>query len=199
MGSESNPAKVEQTSAADPGKAASGIQAPSFTAPADATGGAEQELWIGRTSWKHFTGRITFWLVVNIVAATLLISNRPLGNALQWTLIVFGVMTLVVFGSILWSVLSQRLKVTSQRLIIERGILSQTIDQLELMRVDDLRIHKSLMDRLLGLGTIEIISTTDATHPEIRMVGIESPDDVGELVRARMRAMRQRAMFIENV
>lgn len=99
---------------------------------------------------------------------------------------------------VFWIILSHRYRLTTQRLIIERGILSQTIDQTELVRVDDVRVHKTLTDRLLGLGTVHVIST-DATHREILIPGVAGPDKLADDVRNMMRAARQRTVYVENV
>ena len=104
----------------------------------------------------------------------------------------------ILAGPVTWTILSHRYRLTTQRLIIERGILSQTIDQTELVRVDDVRIHKSLADRVLGLGSVGVIST-DATDREILIPGVAGPERLADAIRSRMRAARQRAVYVENV
>jgi len=81
---------------------------------------------------------------------------------------------------------------------LERGILSQTIDQTELIRVDDVRVRKSLLDRVFGLGDVEITST-DASDRLVVLEGIRDPDQVAEDIRSRMRSLRKSSLFIENL
>jgi hypothetical protein len=72
------------------------------------------------------------------------------------------------------------------------------VDQTELIRVDDVRVKKSMMDRLFGLGSVETLST-DQTDRETMIAGIAEPDKVAEAIRARMRTMRKKSLFVENL
>jgi membrane protein YdbS with pleckstrin-like domain len=173
-------------------------------APEDFRTAAERELWIGRTNWKHYAGR---FLLTAAAAAALsvlivLIARESEGVTAGWAiLVILGLLlvaTLFFVIPVLWIILSHRYRLTTQRLIIERGILSQTIDQTELVRVDDVRVHKTLTDRLLGLGTVHVIST-DATHREVLIPGVAGPDKLADNVRNLMRTARQRTVYVENV
>ncbi len=164
----------------------------------------ETDLWQGRTHWKHFAGRLMLWVAANIVAAGLvgwLASSSEVFTAAYAAglilLIVFLSGTVVV-GRILIVILSRHYRLTSQRLFVERGVLSRTIDQTELIRVDDVRIHKSVIDRLFGLGSITIVST-DASEPVILIEGVVDADTVAEAVRTNMRALRQKSLFVETL
>jgi hypothetical protein len=72
------------------------------------------------------------------------------------------------------------------------------VDQTELIRVDDVRIHKTLLDRIFGLGTIAILST-DATDREVVIAGVADPDQVAEALRRNMRTLRQKSLFVEHL
>lgn len=164
----------------------------------------ESEVWAGRTSWKHFAPRLTLWVAVNGVVAFVASWGVARSEAFTRTHLFWFVAAAVVLsgipvmGGIALRVLGCRYRLTSQRLFIARGIISQTLDQTELVRVDDVRIYKSLVDRLLGLGTVAIVST-DATDKEITMEGIAGSDQVAEAIRARMRAMRKKSLYVENI
>ena len=164
----------------------------------------ETELWSGRTSWKHYVVRITLWVVGNVVAAVLIVRwSAPetwlTGSRAFWAIV--GVLcTSAVFllsGAVL-HILGRRYRLTTQRLFIETGILNRTIDQTELIRVDDVRVFKSLFDRIFNLGTISLIST-DVTNKEITIDGVGNAESVAESVRAHMRAQRSKALFVENL
>jgi uncharacterized membrane protein YdbT with pleckstrin-like domain len=98
----------------------------------------------------------------------------------------------------LWVMLSTRYRLTNQRIFIDRGILSQAIDQTELIRVDDVRVFKSFVDRVMGLGTVELL-TTDSTEKKVIIEGIGEPDRVAETVRTHMKRLRKKAMFVESL
>ena len=56
-------------------------------------------------------------------------------------------------------VASIRYRITDTRIEIERGLLSKKIDNLELFRVKDLRFRQGLLQRMMGLGSIELDSS----------------------------------------
>jgi membrane protein YdbS with pleckstrin-like domain len=164
----------------------------------------ETDLWRGRTSWKHYMGRLAGWGVLAIAAAVgtyLLVRDwerlNPSGGVLLFIAVV-AIAGLIIGWSAIVVILGNRYRLTSQRLFIERGILHVTVDQLELIRVDDVRIHKTLADRMFGLGTIEIIST-DASDRNIMILGVADSDTVAEHVRRRMRTMRKSSLYVENL
>ena len=165
---------------------------------------AETELWVGRTHWKHYIGRLTIWAGGNLGFAILVIWATPQWEWLTawrafWAIVVVLLVTgLLVAGRVFLKIIGHRYRLTSQRLFIERGIFSQTIDQTELIRVDDVRIHKTFLDRVVGLGSVAIVST-DASDREIVIEGIAEPEKTAEVIRSRMRAMRQKSLFIENL
>jgi uncharacterized membrane protein YdbT with pleckstrin-like domain len=159
---------------------------------------AESVVWTGRTSWKHFAGSFALWFVGSIVVIWLAVRYLE-GKSAFWTafvpvvggfLVVFFRGFLVVFGSLY--------RLTDERLFVERGVLSRTIDQTELIRVDDVRIHKSFFDRMLGIGTVELLST-DQTDRLVRIEGISLSSDVAEAVRSQMKNLRKRSIYMENL
>ncbi|MBI5288248.1 MAG: PH domain-containing protein, partial [Chloroflexi bacterium] len=145
-------------------------------------------------------GLILWGIGTSVVTWLLLLAKGDGGgSAWSWVIaLVWLVGGLFVLGRMVARILGHRYRLTTQRLFIEKGILSQTIDQTELIRVDDVRVHKSVLDRVFGLGTVEIASS-DATNPSVRIVGVAGPEAVAEHVRANMRIMRKRAVFVENV
>ncbi len=162
----------------------------------------EKNVWSGRTSWRHFLGSIMLWLVASIVVVFVSLRfKKPEGTygaIFMWDAIIIVGLGLVVFVRMALKILNLKFRLTSQRLFIERGILSQTIDQTELIRVDDVRVHKSLTDRLLGLGSIEVKST-DATDATLTIIGIDEPESVAESIRTHMRQLRRKSLFVENL
>ena len=164
----------------------------------------EHDLWAGRTSWKHYLGRLLLWAVGSLVVAILLgwLQSRwePLTfwAALGWTLLIVLVSGVIVFATIALKVLGCRYRISTQRLFIERGILSRTVDQTELIRVDDVRLFKSLLDRVCGLGTV-IVRSTDATDSETVIAGVADPEQVAEAIRQHMRTLRRKSLFVENL
>jgi membrane protein YdbS with pleckstrin-like domain len=58
-----------------------------------------------------------------------------------------------------------RYEVSAERIEWSRGILDRKVDNLDMFRVIDLRLRRSLLDCIVGVGTVALI-TTDKTDPE---------------------------------
>jgi membrane protein YdbS with pleckstrin-like domain len=155
-------------------------------------------MWTGWPSRKRHLPNLGLALILVIAPAiaTVITTIPPLlilsGLGLLWCLWIVGQMVLEPIALRYW--------VTIDRLFIRRGILSRTTDQMELIRVDDLRMTQGIIDRMLGIGNVEIVAATDQTHGNVTLLGVGEPEKVAEIVRENMRRLRQkRGMFIENV
>jgi len=176
--------------------------------PASSTAGSaetEKPLWAGRASYK---ATLDHWLVFAMVLAVALVLLLAFGRAdspkplrqfihlLCWLVIVPPGLWLTVKMLYLRWAFAYRL--TEQRLFVDRGIITRTTDQLELIRVDDIRVRQGLLDRLLGLGDVIVVST-DATDGTLVVRGIDKPHDVAELIRTQMRQLRGKGLYIESL
>jgi len=64
-------------------------------------------------------------------------------------------------------------RITSQRVVIEQGVFSKRMEQLDLYRVVDYVVERPFGQRIMGTGNI-ILEAMDKTTPEIRIVGIKT-------------------------
>jgi membrane protein YdbS with pleckstrin-like domain len=180
------------------------VEAPEATAVAPSEPGAEQELWSGRTDWRHYIGRFTLWAVAVVGIGYLLIRvSNPTGVLhgwrTFWAVVVSAILlTAVILGKALAQMLGARYRLTTQRLFIERGILRQTVDQTELIRVDDVRIERSIVARVLGIGSVIILSTDASDHRTV-IPGVSRPQEVAEHIRTHMRRLRRKSLYVENL
>ena len=55
-------------------------------------------------------------------------------------------------------------EVTEDRLILHKGILQKSIDEIELYRVKDVRIDFSIVNQMADIGTITITSSDETTR-----------------------------------
>ena len=53
---------------------------------------------------------------------------------------------------------------TEERLIIRKGIIAKSVDEIEMYRIKDVRINFSIINQLVGLGTISISSSDETTR-----------------------------------
>jgi hypothetical protein len=75
-----------------------------------------------------------------------------------------------------------RYELTTQRLRVYRGILGNTIEEIELIRVKDTRMKQHMGERMLNIGDVSVISA-DPSAPEIVLENVHDPIGVRELIR----------------
>jgi uncharacterized membrane protein YdbT with pleckstrin-like domain len=84
-------------------------------------------------------------------------------------------------------------EITDQRLIIRRGILMKSIDEIELYRIKDVRIDFSIINQLADIGTLCISSSDESTRDgDLVMRHIGKARDRREQMRRLVDAARQR-------
>ncbi len=96
----------------------------------------------------------------------------------------FGAWALVIvtFGlALLYFKLRQvgvHYRITTERLVIERGVLSKRLEQVDLHRVTDFVVERPFLQRIAGTGNI-VVQAMDKTTPELHLVAL--PTDVLKL------------------
>ena len=84
-------------------------------------------------------------------------------------------------------------EITDQRLIIKRGILFKTIDEIELYRIKDVRLGYSLLNQMTDIGTITLTSSDRTTNGgEFTLRDIPMARDRREGLRTLVDRARQR-------
>jgi uncharacterized membrane protein YdbT with pleckstrin-like domain len=174
---------------------------PGVAAPA----GGERELWQGSPSATAMTGAIlagsifSTVVIVGVYAlygpalAFLAGMSRDLarfvraneaGVRLAAILFVITVVGLRLL-KLSWRVAvlkSHHYRITDQRIVIESGVLSRQIEEIDMRNVEDLVYRQSLVERLLGIGDVTIVSA-DRTTGRVKLVGLEKPRELRELIR----------------
>ena len=146
--------------------------------------GQEITLWEGQSSqWSHlvlhFLSEIL--LIVILVAVCVPISISAV-----------AVLVPLMIGIICWLVTrSTSYELTSQRLKIDSGILKRRHDELELYRVTDHAIDRPFFLRIVGLGSITMV-TSDATTPTVTIKAIPDVMEVREKLRVAVQTERDR-------
>ena len=82
-----------------------------------------------------------------------------------------------------------RFELTTQRVRIERGVLSKTRQDTELFRIDDIALEEPIGMRMVGHAVLYLRST-DRTTPEIRIYGVPGTAALAEQLRTA--AIRER-------
>ena len=78
---------------------------------------------------------------------------------------------------------------SEDRLFVTEGFLNIRDDEVLLYRVRDIDTHRSLWQRLFGVGTVTVISS-DKTRPTLVMKNIKEPLMVKELVHKQVEEMK---------
>ena len=111
-----------------------------------------------------------------------LFTGRPLviTSIWQWLAVIF---TLGIAYFIYWfRSLSTRYEITTQRVRIERGILSKEKESVELFRVDHFDLLKPLGMRLAGQCILHLRSS-DTSFPTVMILGIPDLESLADTLR----------------
>lgn len=117
------------------------------------------------------------------------------GRPSQWVNVIpFALCILIIpipYAIYRWlAVRCTRFALTSQRFRVERGILNKHFDDLELYRVKDVTLQQPLIQRIVGLGTVTMI-TSDATTPTLVLPAIPDSREVLDRLRAEVERVRR--------
>ncbi len=77
-------------------------------------------------------------------------------------LILSGLAMIRFVRLMIWS-FRRRYRVTNQRLLILNGIIARDKLQILLIRIKDLNLHQSVVERVFNVGSVEVISTDETT------------------------------------
>jgi len=88
-----------------------------------------------------------------------------------------------------WTFTSYRL--TEDRLFVKRGFLNLREDEVRLYRIKDLVLRRSFLQRMFGLGSIQVISS-DSSLANFELVNIKKSEEVKEQLSNLVEEERQR-------
>ena len=109
-----------------------------------------------------------------------------------YPLILTGVAVLIVLWKWIQN-MAALYQVTSDRLIVKRGIIFKSIDEIELYRIKDVRMDFSLLNQWAGIGNICLGSSDETTRVgDLVMRNIEKAAPRREELRRLVDAARQR-------
>ena len=125
---------------------------------------AERDLFVGHPALIYTVGQLTPFLIVAAITAAIgyALAKGYIEQRDQYSLylgLFFVVACLVI--CLVYYMKSRRTfyRITTQRIKLERGILSKVQESLELFRIDHFELRKPLGSRLLGQASLHIFST----------------------------------------
>ncbi|HEV8247578.1 MAG TPA: PH domain-containing protein [Polyangiaceae bacterium] len=72
-----------------------------------------------------------------------------------------------------WQSRGRHYRVTTRRVVVETGILSKRLEQVDLYRVNDYTVLRPFGQRVMGTGTLQL-RTMDKSSPEVLLAGIKT-------------------------
>jgi membrane protein YdbS with pleckstrin-like domain len=194
-----------------------GISGAAAAAPVPA---AEQTLWEGSPSIALLYGKllrlIVRFLVLVLIGYFAIVKGLPILASSQSSLGTFvvehgnrvelgimAVLTLAFIPAVVALLVagarnrSTRYRVTNQRIVIESGLFSRSLDEIDLRSVDDIELRQSFVERLFNIGEIALVST-DKVGPRRTLHGIHDPRNSREVIRAAVYHVSQRQLFTRS-
>jgi len=130
---------------------------------------SEKELW--EESPSHWSQFGMYTLSVILIAA--------FGAGL--------IMMLVIYLKIKYT----RYKLTDQRLVIQTGVFSRSLESVELYRIKDIKYNAGFMQRMVGIGTVKMISS-DRSMPVLELAGFRGATEKFNQLRSLVEACRMK-------
>ena len=129
------------------------------------------------------------------------------GNPSQWINFSSYLLWLLPFGWLglgivisLWKYLTVKtwkFRITNERIIDEKGVLSRVTNELELFRVKDITLQQPFWLRLVGLSNIQMI-TSDRSNPLFIIPGVKNGKKLREELRSVIDKRRTEKGVIER-
>ncbi len=160
-------------------------------------GDAEEVYYEGTPQLRGHLGQASlFWLLgIAVILIPVLIGGYFKSHIPWWLNLAFVLIGIILLIVPVLTVKRTRYRITNYRIDFERGWLSTSIDTMELWHVEDLKFHQSLIERIMGVGTIEIFSHDDTT-PNLYMRGIPNARQLFSTLQQRIIAVkRQRGVL----
>ena len=164
----------------------------------------EETLWKGTPAWSLLAGKIltiVLTLIVIPVLANFAAKSSPdleagakLISAGWWLTAALVLVQLALFGLALARLLSTLYTITNQRVMIETGLLTKALSEIDLRYIDDSQFEQGVIHRMLGVGNVTLVSS-DKTTPVYVLRGIRDPRGVRELIRSHAYKVSQRQIF----
>jgi len=108
-------------------------------------------------------GTLAGWATVLLFVAGIILSLMGTANlGMYWLLL-----SIAALGIFVWRWLenfASKYLVTEERLVIRKGIIAKSVDEIELYRIKDVRINFSIINQIAGIGTLSISSSDETTR-----------------------------------
>jgi membrane protein YdbS with pleckstrin-like domain len=169
--------------------------------PHKAADDTEQIYYEGSPMVRGILGRGIWWCLLGLlimavpVAAFFLIHPHAFLSP-WWLNLACVVVGVVVFLLPMVKAKTVRYRISNYRIDFERGWFSKDIDTLELWHVEDLKFHQSFIDRILGVGSVTILSH-DNTMPKFVLHALPNPRPIFDALKQRVIAVKRQSGVVK--
>jgi membrane protein YdbS with pleckstrin-like domain len=164
----------------------------------------EQTLWEGSPSATLLAGHILGIVVVLFAVPTLahffartMSDDTKVSGMITFGWVATGILVTIQLLVLIVAWIQLRgtmYRITNQRVIVEQGVFSKTVDEIDLRYIDDSNFTQTFLDRILGIGNVTLVSS-DKTSPRSMLRSIKDPRGVREIIRAEAYQTSQRQIF----
>ena len=85
--------------------------------------------------------------------------------------------------------------VTTERLRVSGGLIGKRGESMELYRIKDVSVKKSMTQRARGRGDV-VVRSVDSSTPEVKLESVPAPDEVAETIRRLVSDARRKQNII---
>ncbi|MHC2066584.1 PH domain-containing protein [Bremerella sp. T1] len=154
--------------------------------------GPDETIWSGGYSAVDQSGS---FMILGLITAGLIAG----GIFFPLILVAIPILWIAQLIRVWWVKMGVSYELTTRRFIHEHGVIKRTTDRIEVIDVDDVTVEQGILDRMFNVGTIRITSS-DRTHPELRIPGIKDVKKVALMIDDARQAERdRRGVYIESV
>jgi uncharacterized membrane protein YdbT with pleckstrin-like domain len=164
----------------------------------------EETLWKGSPSWTLLIGHLAVIVVTLVVIPLLahfaakatsdLLTADRIVRAGWWITMILVLLESLAFLFSLARLRSTVYTVTNQRVMIETGMLTRSLGEIDLRYIDDSQFFQGVMHRMVGIGNVTLVSS-DKAMPVYVLRGIRDPRGVREMIRTHAYKVSQRQIF----
>jgi len=158
----------------------------------------ERTVWKGGPSHLYFLGAYVAGGALLGLGAVFFLAWQVGGRKADVEWILYLAVGIAALGGLFWARaildrMGRQYRVTSQRIIERTGIIANRTSEVDVQDVRGIEISQSIVERLCGIGTLEI-SSSSTGGVEVVFAGIPNPGHVRDQIR-KMRNGRNRRVL----
>jgi len=124
----------------------------------------EKIVLTGRLHW------ITCWpsmlaLVLGAVLVAMELWTGADGTTVTWTVIAFAALTVIMFAYAWFTRWITEFAITDRRVISKRGFIMRNTAEMNMDKVESVKVEQSVLGRLLDYGTVTVVGTGQGLEP----------------------------------